>query len=422
MAGADILMQRHPAHEWAPGVWTLGGQGNSLAVRTGEGIVLVDAGPGKEVTERMIGNLRDVTDLPVTHVVYSHGHMGYNNGVQDWIDDAIRRGHRPPLLVGHERVAHRYRRYRETAGLQSYSNTRQFRTPYPEAPPAHWFRLPDVTYRDAFLITGTERHVRLLHAPSETDDATALWVPDVRLLYGSCAVIKALPNAGSPFRILRDPVRWAATLERLAALRPAIVVPEFGRPLTDPTQAMESLTVPARGLRWVRDEVVRRMNEGMPLDRILHDLDPPAELFGHPMMKPTYGCLDYLVQEVWRSENGWWNRDATHLHPSRRQEAADARARALPDASRVLAKASALAEAGELQRALQVVDLLALASPGIAGVDDARALKARLLEARAAQMTSVVSRHLMLSEAETLRGEPIGHADRAAGRTAFEWV
>jgi uncharacterized sulfatase len=116
-------MQRRPGHEWAPGVGTLGGQGNSLAVGTGEGIVLVDAGPGQELTARMIGNLRAVTDLPVTHVVCSHGHMGYNNGVQDWVDDALRRGHRPPLTVGHGRVAHRYRRYRETARPRGCSRT-----------------------------------------------------------------------------------------------------------------------------------------------------------------------------------------------------------------------------------------------------------------------------------------------------------
>jgi uncharacterized sulfatase len=415
-------MKRHPAHEWAPGAWTLGGQGNSLAVRTGDGVVLVDAGPGGDVTARMIANLRDVTALPLTHIVYSHGHLGYNNGVQDWFDDAARRGHPPPVVVAHERVPPRYRRYRETAGIQAYTNTRQFRTPYPAEPPARWFRLPDVTFRDEHLIAGSERTVRVLHAPSETDDAIALWLPDVRLLYGGPAVIKALPNAGSPFRTLRDPVRWARTLERLAELRPAIVVPEFGRPLTDPDEAMQALTVPARGLRWVRDEVVRRMNVGMPLERILHDLDPPAELFGHPMMKPTYGCLDYLVQEVWRSENGWWNRNATHLHPARRQDAADARARALPDPSGVLARAEALAQRGELQRSLQVVDLLALASPELPCVPQARALKARILDARAAQMTSVVSKHLMLSEAELLRGEPIGATDRAAGRASFEWT
>ena len=99
MGVTNILMMKKAWAEWAPGVWTLGGQGNSLAVSTGEGIVLVDAGPGGEITARMIACLRECTDLPLSHIVYSHGHMGYNNGVRDWLIDAYERGHPAPLVV-----------------------------------------------------------------------------------------------------------------------------------------------------------------------------------------------------------------------------------------------------------------------------------------------------------------------------------
>ena len=83
------------------------------------------------------------------------------------------RGDARPVLVGHERVPVRYRRYAETAGLQAHTNTRQFRTPYPQEWPAHWFKVPDVTYRDRMRITGTRRDLVLFAAPSETDDATS---------------------------------------------------------------------------------------------------------------------------------------------------------------------------------------------------------------------------------------------------------
>lgn len=422
MAGTDVIMQKNPIAEWAPGVWTIGGVGNTVAVSTGDGVVIVDAGPGKAVTRRLIDDLRSVTPLPVTHIVYSHGHLGYNNGVQDWIDDAAARGHAPPTVVAHERLPVRYRRYRETGGLQSVMNTRQFRTPYPADPPRHWFRMPDITYRTEHLIAGTRRNVIVMHAPSETDDASALWIPDARLLYGGCAMIKSLPNAGTPYRTYRDPIRWAGTLDRFLALEPAILVPEFGRPLTDAGEIREAIEVPSKALRWLRAQLVERMNRGMTEAEILHDIALPAELFGHRFMKAGYGCPDYLIREIWRGENGWWDRNPTSLHPARPQHAADARYHALPDPARVLERARALADAGELQRALHLIDLLAPASPELAHVAQARRLKAAVLVRRAEQMSSAVSRQVMLSSAEDLLGREIGALDRERGDVGFEWV
>src|SRR5690606_2357388 len=231
MSGTDILMIERPAEQVAEGVYTVGGQGNSVVIDHGAGLVLIDAGPGRDVTDRMIRAVRDVSQKPLTHIVFSHGHMGYNFGVDQWIAHNRERGEAPPLLVAHERLPVRFRRYRETAGLQAYTNTRQFRTRYPDQPPAHWFRMPDITYRDQMRISGTERDLVLFNAPSETDDATAVWLPDIGVLYGSCAFIKSCPNAGTPYRILRDPMKWAETLERFLALSPRILIPEFGAPL-----------------------------------------------------------------------------------------------------------------------------------------------------------------------------------------------
>jgi hypothetical protein len=104
-------------------------------------------------------------------------------------------------------------------------------------------------------ICGTRRDVVLFNAPSETDDATAVWIPDDAILYGSCAFIKSCPNAGSPFRVLRDPMRWAATLEQFLALHPRTLIPEFGAPLTDAKDINEALSVTIRSLHYLRREV-----------------------------------------------------------------------------------------------------------------------------------------------------------------------
>jgi glyoxylase-like metal-dependent hydrolase (beta-lactamase superfamily II) len=297
----NILMMKQGLVRHASGVHTLGGQGNSLLVELGDCLLLVDAGPGGDITQRMIRQVRESFGQRVSHIVYSHGHMGYNNGVQQWLDDAAMHGEPSPRVIGQERVAHRYGRYRETGGLQAYTNEHQFRSPYPPVPPAHWFRLPDETYRTRLRIEGRDRRVELIHAPSETDDGTAVWIPDVRALYGSNAFIKACPNSGSPFRIQRDVMRWAATLDMFLALDPLLLIPEFGKPLTDATEIRESLEVPSRALKFLRQEVVRRMNAGMGEIEILHDVQLPTELFEHRFMNPTYGCAEFIMRDIWRS-------------------------------------------------------------------------------------------------------------------------
>lgn len=420
MSGTNVLMVRREAREVSPSIWTLGGQGNSLLIDHGEGVLLVDAGPGKEVTAAMIDSVRKVTQKPVTHIVISHGHMGYNFGVVQWNAHAASRSEPEPVLVGHERVSARYLRYRETAGLQAYTNTRQFRTPYPADLPPEWFIAPQLSYQQSLQIRGSEREIVLLHAPSETDDATAVWVPSEGLLYGSCACINSCPNVGSPYRIARDPLRWAATLEVFHALRPRVLVPEFGRTLTDSVEIEEALTVPVQAIRWLRAEVVRRMNKGMSENEILHDIDYPDELFGNRFMRPVYGCPDYMVREIWRMENGWWDRNPTNLHPAPATQVATEILELIGDPQHVLDKSRALAKAGQLQMALHIVDLLALGPIQHPSVVAARSLKSGLLRARAAEMTSTVSRQLMQSEADVLLGIPVGASDVDAG--GFSWT
>ena len=76
-----------PASVLVPdGVWVLAAQGNALAIETDQGVVLVDTGRGGKMTEGMIAELRTLTDAPVSAICYSHGHVGYNAGLPQWVD------------------------------------------------------------------------------------------------------------------------------------------------------------------------------------------------------------------------------------------------------------------------------------------------------------------------------------------------
>ncbi|WP_020663064.1 alkyl sulfatase dimerization domain-containing protein [Amycolatopsis benzoatilytica] len=379
----------------AAGVFTIGLQGNTLAVETGDGLVVVDTGPAPHLVAPALDRLREHTSEPVQWIVYSHGHLGYNYGVPAFFDYAAARGEPRPTVVAHENVVRRYRRYLETAGLQNRINARQFRRPvteFPEFPP---LTFPHQTYREAMTLNRT---VRLLWAPSETDDVTAVWLPEQRVLYGSAAVINGIPNIGTPMRTMRDTVRWADTLDRLAELRPSLLVPEFGPVVRD--DPVGQLTATAAALRWLRAAVVDRLNDGRCADDIVHDLDYPAELFDVPWMRENYGHREYLVRDIVRSETGWWDGNPTTLHPCRPDVAAAARAGAITDKQGVLDQVARLRDEGRTQEALHAVDVLALAPGDDPLVKQARALKAELCSARAKDASSYVSRSFYRTSAD----------------------
>src|SRR5690606_29540429 len=105
---------------------------------------------------------------------------------------------------------------------------------------------------------------------------------------------------------------------------------------------------------------------------------------------------------IYRSENGWWDRNPTSLHPAAPADAAREIGAAIRDKEAVLAHARSLAERGEHQLALHVIDLLATAEGDAPEIAEARRLKAAWLRERARQVRSYVSRSLYHASATTL--------------------
>jgi glyoxylase-like metal-dependent hydrolase (beta-lactamase superfamily II) len=399
----NVLSGTEGVKEVVPGVLLLPGQGNCLAVDLGDAIVLMDTGPGGRKTQTMIDALRAWSDSPVKAICYSHGHPGYNAGIPQWIEHANERGEASPRLIGHKNLHRRYERYRQTNGLQQKLNQSQF--PQMTVPLDSVLVSPTDLYTDRFVITGSDRHVEVVHAPSETDDTTGLWIPDLGVLYGSAATIGAsLPNIGTPLRTQRYTLRWAETLELFASLQPKYLVQEFGPVIEGEKQVHSVLIVVAQALRWLHEEVRVRMNRGMTATEIVHDIKPPSRLFDHPWMRETYGAVEYIVRDLYREENGWWeDRNPTSLHPDHPEVVAAVIADAITDKDSILAQARKLAEDGKTQAALHVVDLLAMAPGDRPEFAEARQLKADLCRDRAKEVSPYVSKALF--ETSALRYE-----------------
>lgn len=149
-----VLKGAEGVRELNPDVLILPAQGNSLAIRTDRGIVMMDSGPGRGTTDRMIAALREWSNDPVRAICYSHGHMGYNDGMAKWLQHAADRGDPAPDLIAQENVPKRYARYRETEGLQQQLNQMQF-PQFKIRDPAKGLTDPTVTFRETHVLEGT---------------------------------------------------------------------------------------------------------------------------------------------------------------------------------------------------------------------------------------------------------------------------
>jgi uncharacterized sulfatase len=401
LAGSNLLV------DLAPGIFGQQQAGWLVTIETRDGLVQIDTG---DQAPASLAAIRSRTDAPFTDIVFSHGHQRYNLACRDWVIDCVATSGRVPRVIAHENVPRRQRRYQESNGLQNRLLERQFRYPAGSLEGRQFpFTTPTHTFRDSFTIETPGRTIDVLHAPSETDDAVAVWLREDRVLYGGPACIPFFPNVGSPQRPVRDPVRWADTLDRLGALPAEILICEFGEPIAGREAIAEYLASTAAALRWCHHTVVELMNQGYNVAEIVNMVEFPPEIFDKPWLLEGYTSLEHVLRDVYRTQFGWWeDLNPTSLHPAHPADVAREVRAAITDPDAVLARVRALADDGKVTLALHVVDLLALDQGSDPAVVEARRLKADLCRRAAAANPSYVTQSLYLNGADVLE-----HANEA---------
>lgn len=406
----DALAGSNQLVDLAPGVFGQQQAGWLVTIETDEGLVQIDTG---DQAQASLAAIRSRTDAVFTDIVFSHGHQRYNLACRDWLLDCVRQSGRVPRVIAHENVPRRQRRYQESSGLQNRLLERQFRYPKGSLEGRQFpFTTPTHLFRDTFAIDAPGRSIEVHHAPSETDDAVAVWLPDDKVLYGGPACIPFFPNVGSPQRPVRDPVRWADTLDRLAAFPAEVLICEFGEPVRGRTQIADYLASTAAALRWCHRTVVELMNEGHNIAEIVNIVEFPPEVFDRPWLMEGYTSLEHVLRDVYRTQFGWWeDLNPTSLHPAHPADVARELRAAIADPQAVLDRARALMQTGQLQLALHVVDLLALGDAADAPTAQAKQLKAELCRAAALANASYVTQSLYLNGADELDRDA-GEGDR----------
>ena len=373
--------------EVAPGIAFYKSFVNVTAVRTNDGLVLIDTGsfhPAQNA--RSFAGVRRYDKQRVHTAVYSHGHIDHAYGLPPFLREAESNGWARPEIVGHVDVVPRMRRYIETAGYNSIINTRQFSVPvnFPTSPD-----YPTVTYRDELRLRVGGRELELHHARGETDDHSWIFIPDARVLCTGDLFIWASPNAGNPQKVQRYASDWARALRTMAAREPQVLLPGHGVPIFGAERVREALLDTADYLDSLYQQTLACLNQGMGVYEIIETVKPPAALAEKPYLQPTYDEPEFIVRNVVRCLGGWWTGVPSELKPAPRAQQAREIAELAGGIGRVLERAAKSLASGDLKMAAHWADWAADAEPASAEV---HRLRAEVYKRRVDVETSTMSK------------------------------
>ncbi len=257
------------AIEIAPGIWVSEGFSNAFCLPTDEGRLVVNTGMFFEAPVHK-RNFDAVDARPIRTIVLTQGHVDHVGGVDHL------RGPETVVIAHEHNAAHqaddeRIARYRmdKSAFAFGASVMDGIRAVIDEfgALPAQTVPVPDVTFRDRYDVTLGDRRIELHHVPGgETEDSLVVWLPDEKVaLVGNffSALIGHIPNLVTMRGDrLRDPLAFVASVDRILALEPEVVLPGHHGAVEGADLIREELTRIRDATQWVHDETVAGMNAG----------------------------------------------------------------------------------------------------------------------------------------------------------------
>jgi len=235
--------------------------GNCVLIINEEDVIVVDTTLTPGSAREVLNELRKLTSKPVKYVINTHWHDDHIMGNQVFRDafpgvvfiaHANTRDYLPTTGLANRKQAMSEQGYPGfITALQSrlrkdesvfggpmdeeeratYASDIRIAQRYMAENPGVEIVLPTVTLTDLVTLHDGSRTVEIRHlGRGHTSGDVVVYLPKERIVITGDLVISPVPYVGSP---QSHPGEWGATLEKLLALRPSIIVPGHGPVLRD---------------------------------------------------------------------------------------------------------------------------------------------------------------------------------------------
>ena len=251
LAVKKVSFDKLSDHAWA---YTAEGDPNTGIVVGDDAVMVIDTQATPVMAEDVIRRVREVTDKPIKYVVLSHYHAVRVLGASAYgAQQIIASQDTRDLIVerGEADKASEIGRF-----------PRLFDAVESVPPGVTW---PTLTFSGKMTLWLGKLEVQLLQlGRGHTKGDTVVWLPQERILFsGDLVEFDATPYAGDAY--FRD---WPATLDAVAALKPAKLVPGRGAALQTPEQVAKGLA----GTRAFVSELYASVEAGAKAGRDLRSV------------------------------------------------------------------------------------------------------------------------------------------------------
>lgn len=280
-------------------------QSNTYLVVTSDGNVVVDTSVAVSAPAHKKA-LTAISNAPVRAIILTHAHGDHTGGIALW------------KQPGTQVIAHRaYTEFIEytdrLAGYFARANAAQFggqlgagqasgtavaRTAKPNVV------MPDVLFDEKHTLTLGDTTFEILHTPGETPDHLTVWVPRLKAAFIGDNFYESFPNM---YTLRGTRPRWAleyiASLDRVLALEPEIVLPSHGDAIRGREEVKRKLTRYRDAIKYVHDATVKGMNDGKDVLTLMREIKLPPEL----AIGESYGRLTWSIRGIYEGYVGWYD-------------------------------------------------------------------------------------------------------------------
>jgi alkyl sulfatase BDS1-like metallo-beta-lactamase superfamily hydrolase len=339
--------------------------GNVIYIITNTSVVVVDTTESPAAAQKTLDEFRKINQLPISYIIYTHFHGDHINGAKVFKGQGTR-------IIAQKNHLEEMAKYVMLLAYNRRLNSVQFgaslrqqdrgiglaSNPNDEGPGAIGYIPPDITFDDKYSFEEGGTQFNLYHTLGETYDHLMVWLSGERVLLPGDLFYQSFPMLASPMKPDRPVAEWAKSLDRMRQLHPEFLVGSHNAPQTGKDEIDATLANYAAAIRYVHDETVKGINEGLTLEQVRARVRLPEELAHLPYLQPFYGRVEWSVDGIYKEYTGWYDFDPAHLNPGPKGifDAALLQAGGGPTA--VIKRAQTALDAGDSQLALELTEVV----------------------------------------------------------------
>ena len=417
------LLRKHGLYKVTDGVWQVRGfdVSNMTVVQGQTGWILIDPLTTKEAAAAALELVNQQLGVrPVTGVIYSHSHADHYGGVRGVLSDAeVKSG--TVAVIAPEHFVEEAASENVLAG-PAMSRRANYQFGAALAPGPHGQMgsgigkgisvgtITLVAPNDLIKNTGDTRVVDGVtlefqmvpetEAPAEMN----VYIPSAKTFLAAEIATCSLHNILTPRGAkVRDALAWSNYLNQavnLYADRSDAAISSHCWPRFGQSEVASWLSGQRDNYRYLHDQTVRMMNQGMTQVEIAEAIKPPAAIADQWYNKGYYGTYSHNSKAVYQRYLGWYDAVPANLNPHPPGERAKRFVEDIGGAAKVLAAAKRAMASGDYRWSSDLLNQLVFAEPKNAA---GRALLADSYEQQGYQAESAIWRNQFLSAANDLR-------------------